>query len=383
MGKIIKNKIEYTGGGGGSTSTTIDSELSTTSTNPVENKVITLKINEMEETIQSLNIEVDSELSTISTNPVQNKIITQKLNEVFQSVSSGKSLIASAITDKGIYTQNDATFETMANNISKISGGSGDIEDYITIEDWIVLYINSITTESVYAWCNKSTKRYRFFYSNSSLTLYCDVEKIERGKLYGYFVFSGTIKTGSATDWFLPQSISNSYSSITDIFNNDNHTFCYVDIKEGATIHPAWEKHIAASYWSHHTTEVTFKEMYSLELNEDEDNLIIVLQGSTYYIYVYKQGYYHYIDTVNEHIIYGDENITGIYRRVSLSIGGKRSYTSKEELLPTTQSYTYNTSVYNDWKDNWETYVLFNTKDLCDENGNVLLPANCSIEDFI
>ena len=73
----------------------------------------------------SASIKVDSELSITSENPVQNKIITAKLNEVFQSVSNGKSLIASAITDKGIATAADATFQVMATNIGKISSGSG------------------------------------------------------------------------------------------------------------------------------------------------------------------------------------------------------------------------------------------------------------------
>ena len=70
-------------------------------------------------------IKVDSELSTTSENPVQNKVITAKLNEVFQSVSDGKNKIAAAITDKGITTAADATFQTMATNIRKISSGSG------------------------------------------------------------------------------------------------------------------------------------------------------------------------------------------------------------------------------------------------------------------
>ena len=51
--------------------------------------------------------------------------VEAKLNEVFQSVSNGKSLIASAITDKGITTAADATFQVMATNIGKISSGSG------------------------------------------------------------------------------------------------------------------------------------------------------------------------------------------------------------------------------------------------------------------
>lgn len=74
------------------------------------------------------SVEVDSELSTTSENPVQNKVVTQKLNEVFQSVSNGKSLIASAITDKGIVTLNDATFEEMALNIARIPRGVSYIQ---------------------------------------------------------------------------------------------------------------------------------------------------------------------------------------------------------------------------------------------------------------
>lgn len=42
------------------------------------------------------------------------------VNNLFQSVSNGKTLVASAITDKGVNTANDATFQTMANNISLI-----------------------------------------------------------------------------------------------------------------------------------------------------------------------------------------------------------------------------------------------------------------------
>lgn len=53
------------------------------------------------------------------------KIATQKdLEELFQSVSNGKSLVANAITGKGVSTATDATFATMATNISKISASS-------------------------------------------------------------------------------------------------------------------------------------------------------------------------------------------------------------------------------------------------------------------
>ena len=43
--------------------------------------------------------------------------LNTEVNNLKSSVSNGKSLIASAITDKGVSTASDATFQTMANNI--------------------------------------------------------------------------------------------------------------------------------------------------------------------------------------------------------------------------------------------------------------------------
>lgn len=54
------------------------------------------------------------------------KVVYEELDKVFTSVSNGKNLIASAITDKGVNTSDTDTFETMANNIEKISVGSMD-----------------------------------------------------------------------------------------------------------------------------------------------------------------------------------------------------------------------------------------------------------------
>lgn len=53
----------------------------------------------------------------------QIKILEQKINDCFQSVSDGKALVASAITDQGVTTASDATFETMATNITAIPYG--------------------------------------------------------------------------------------------------------------------------------------------------------------------------------------------------------------------------------------------------------------------
>ena len=46
--------------------------------------------------------------------------VQDAVDELFTSVSNGKATVASAITDKGVSTANDATFATMAANIGKI-----------------------------------------------------------------------------------------------------------------------------------------------------------------------------------------------------------------------------------------------------------------------
>lgn len=63
---------------------------------------------------------VDNALSTTSTNPVQNKVVNTAIEEVKKSVSDGKSTVASAITNMGVSTASDATFATMATNVKKI-----------------------------------------------------------------------------------------------------------------------------------------------------------------------------------------------------------------------------------------------------------------------
>lgn len=50
-------------------------------------------------------------------------MLNSKYDECFQSVSNGKTLVASAITGKGVETSLDATFEIMAQNIETIPTG--------------------------------------------------------------------------------------------------------------------------------------------------------------------------------------------------------------------------------------------------------------------
>lgn len=62
----------------------------------------------------------DVKLSSQGTLQGQIDATNTKVDECFQNVSDGKTLVANAISDKGVATAADAKFATMATNISKI-----------------------------------------------------------------------------------------------------------------------------------------------------------------------------------------------------------------------------------------------------------------------
>lgn len=51
---------------------------------------------------------------------------SSELNSLKTSVSEGKKLVASAVTDKGVNTAEDASFQTIASNIKNIPGMKTD-----------------------------------------------------------------------------------------------------------------------------------------------------------------------------------------------------------------------------------------------------------------
>lgn len=71
------------------------------------------KLREFEEENENIG-----DLSQLQTTEKSN--IVNSINEVFQSVSDGKTLVAGAITDKGVNTSPTATFQTIADNIEAI-----------------------------------------------------------------------------------------------------------------------------------------------------------------------------------------------------------------------------------------------------------------------
>lgn len=71
--------------------------------------------------INGITSDINCEDETIAASAV---MVNEQINNCFQSVSNGKSLLASAITGKGVTTDASASFATMANNIKKIKNGA-------------------------------------------------------------------------------------------------------------------------------------------------------------------------------------------------------------------------------------------------------------------
>lgn len=63
--------------------------------------------------VQNLDVESTTKVPSVSA-------VKSAIDELGESVAEGKALIASAITDKGVTTDSEATFETMASNIGNI-----------------------------------------------------------------------------------------------------------------------------------------------------------------------------------------------------------------------------------------------------------------------
>lgn len=87
------------------------------------------------ETINNKIVDLSNHLGNLEGLPTQNKLdIVSAISELFQYVSNGKSLVASAVTDKGIITSINDTFTIIASNILKIQTGE-NIEDKIILVD--------------------------------------------------------------------------------------------------------------------------------------------------------------------------------------------------------------------------------------------------------
>lgn len=112
-------------------------------------------------------IDVDDALSDESTNPVQNKAVNKAIESLKKSVSDGKIKVANAITGKGVTTATDATFDTMAKNISIIENNKS-----LILPDNAISAIASYDNKLIVSWNKPATSeiaidKYNIYWSTN------------------------------------------------------------------------------------------------------------------------------------------------------------------------------------------------------------------------
>lgn len=103
-------------------------------------KITTAELNRIEEGIFKNSSQIKDIANEIGKNedgsdielPTTDKTIKGAITELFQDVSNGKTLVANAITDKGVNTLATDTFQTMATNIGNISGNNSSNNGFLT-----------------------------------------------------------------------------------------------------------------------------------------------------------------------------------------------------------------------------------------------------------
>lgn len=159
---VVLNNEKFTPDADGSVSLTVDkvgvdSRLDTTSSNPVQNKVVTNKLNSLQSQLDSYNavksvtmngnvslpdsngnvnltssasgqVDVDSAMSSTSTNPVQNKVVNENLNSIRSSVNilDGKT-VKSISVNGGSETKPDGN-----GNVNLVVNASGSVDSALS-----------------------------------------------------------------------------------------------------------------------------------------------------------------------------------------------------------------------------------------------------------
>ncbi len=129
-----------------------------------------------------------------------------------------------------------------------------------------------------------------------------------------------------------------------------------------------------------------FKEVFNLPMNGITDVMIYKAGSSTYYLECFFNGEKFILDNTNSRADFGASSyyvkLNDYCSTDDASLSSDHAYDSVKTLNPVKDNQ-YATSIFSPMLNDLEGNIFFNTFDVCDENGNVLLSKNCDLAFFI
>ena len=216
--------------------------------------------------------------------------------------------------------------------------------------------------------------------------LACDTSRMSRGN-YGIRM---VVYTGGGIKWYRGVSpdeptLQGEYGSLWQAIATDTSPRMYISSAPYYGGHPALTSRLKYGERFTFVNNIKHNEMFTFsETDGDISGVMIYKWGNGWNIDCFLNGTVPIMDTTNSRYDRGTScmtaDLSNYYDDGTLNIG-KANLAIKEMVLA--EAIQYGTSYFSDVLNNLTDRVFFNTFDLCDENGNVLLPANCSIFDFI
>ena len=152
-------------------------------------------------------------------------------------------------------------------------------------------------------------------------------------------------------------------------------------------IHPALASHfVYGKKFIFDAGKIAFKEIFAVTSDKNITGAMLYKWKTSYYVDFYIDNNTPIMDIANARLDWGTnsltKNITGYMRPTD------SDYSDKYELmniitLTLVANSQYGTGYFSTMLADLEGNVFFNTFDLCDENGNVLLAKNCDISFFV
>lgn len=180
------------------------------------------------EVLESEKVQLQESVETLTE---EKSTLESEVSTLEGEITEGKSLVANAITEKGVTTASDATFQTMADNIGNISTGvdiNGVIEQYkvyagnnISAGDFVSFVQNMVTDETTQLSSTNNTSYYINVTQLSDTTAFI-VYGGTSSTLYGMVVtLSGNTITTSAEKTLTSGSSNGNYCGLVALSSTE------------------------------------------------------------------------------------------------------------------------------------------------------------------